>query len=77
LAGIRAKIGYKHRADIYGGKPTATVDNTLDRQSNVITPDAAWVSDLTYIKTTQGFTYLAAVINLYSRRVVGWSIQSR
>lgn len=77
IAGIKAQIGYKQRSGIYGGKPSIVVDNTLDRQFNVTAPDTTWVTDITYIKTTEGFAYLAVVIDLYSRRVVGWSMQSR
>lgn len=53
------------------------VDNTLDRQFDVAARDRAWVTDITYIRTLEGFAYLAVVIDLYSRRVVGWSMQSR
>ena len=53
------------------------VDNTLDRQFDVESPDKVWVTDITYIRTLEGFAYLAVVIDLYSRRVVGWSMQSR
>lgn len=49
------------------------VDNTLDRQFDVAAPDTAWVSDITYIKTYEGFLYLAVVTDLYSRRVIGWA----
>ncbi|MBH0112002.1 IS3 family transposase [Novosphingobium sp. YJ-S2-02] len=55
----------------------AQVDNTLDRQFDVAAPDRAWVTDITYIRTLEGFAYLAVVIDLYPRRVVGWSMQSR
>ncbi len=75
--GIKAHFGYKRRAGTYGGQPSLAVDKTLDRQFDVTTPDTAWVTDITYIKTNEGFAYLAVVIDLYSRRVVGWSIQSR
>ncbi|AKH99215.1 transposase [Hoeflea sp. IMCC20628] len=77
LAGITAQIGYKRRPGSYGGKPSLVVDNTLDRQFDVDVPDRAWVTDITYIRTQEGFAYLAVVIDLYSRRVVGWSMQSR
>ncbi len=77
LAGIKAQIGYKRRTGSYGGKPSVVVDNTLDRQFDVNAPDTVWVTDITYIKTCKGFAYLAVVIDLYSRRVVGWSMQSR
>jgi putative transposase len=77
LAGVQAQIGYKRRPGTYGGKPSVVVDNTLDRQFDVAAPDTAWVSDITYIKTYEGFLYLAVVIDLYSRRVIGWATQSR
>jgi putative transposase len=77
LAGIKAQIGYRRRPGVYGGKPSVVVDNTLDRQFDVEAPDRVWVTDITYIRTLEGFAYLAVVIDLYSRRVVGWSMQSR
>ena len=77
LAGIRAQIGYKRRPGKYGGKPSVVVDNTLNRQFDVDAPDRFWVTDITYIKTHEGFLYLAVVIDLYSRRVVGWATQNR
>ena len=77
LAGIKAQIGYKRRPGIYGGRPSVVVDNTLGRQFEVAAPDRAWVTDITYIRTQEGFAYLAVVIDLYSRRVVGWSMQNR
>lgn len=77
LAGIKAQIGYKRRSGSYGGKPSVVVDNTLARQFDVDAPDRAWVTDITYIRTQQGFAYLAVVIDLFSRRVIGWSLQNR
>ncbi len=77
LAGIKAQIGYKRRPGSYGGKPSIVVDNTLNRQFDVDASDSAWVTDITYIRTLEGFVYLAVVIDLYSRRVIGWSLQSR
>ncbi len=73
LAGITAQIGYKRRPGRYGGKPAVVADNTLDRQFEVDMPDCVWVTDITYIKTHEGWSYLAVVIDLFSRRVVGWS----
>ncbi|SLN74176.1 Integrase core domain protein [Oceanibacterium hippocampi] len=77
LAGIEAQIGYRRRPGTYSGKPSVVVDNTLDRQFDVDAADRVWVTDITYIRTLEGFAYLAIVIDLYSRRVVGWSMQSR
>ena len=77
IAGIKAQIGYKRRPSKYGGSPSVVAQNTLDRQFDVDTPDRVWVTDITYIKTYEGFSYLAVVIDLYSRKVVGWAMQSR
>ncbi len=77
LAGIVAQIGYKRRPGRYGGKPAVVADNKLDRQFDVNAPDRVWVTDITYIRTHEGWSYLAVVIDLFSRRVVGWSMQSR
>jgi putative transposase len=60
-----------------GAKPSVVVNNTLDRQFDVEAPDRVWVTDITYIRTLEGFTYLAVVIDLYSRRIIGWSMQGR
>lgn len=77
IAGIAAQIGYKRRPGRYGGKPAVVADNTLDRQFEIDAPDTVWVTDITYIRTHEGWSYLAVVIDLFSRRVVGWSMQSR
>jgi len=77
LAGILAQVGYKRRSGRYGGKPAVVASNTLDRQFEVDAPDKVWVTDITYIKTHEGWLYLSVVIDLFSRRVVGWSAQPR
>ena len=71
LVGIKAQIGYKRPLETYGGKPSVGVDNTQDRQFDVEVADSVWVTDITYIRTFEGFAYLAVVIDLYARRVVG------
>ena len=76
-AWIQALIGYKRRNVSYGGKSSLAVDHKLARQFEVHEPDRVWVTDITKIKTTEGFSYLAVVIDLYSRKVVGWTMQSR
>lgn len=77
IAGIQAQIGYRKKPGVYVGKPSIVVDNTLDRQFSVDAPDRAWVTDITYLRTHEGFAYLCAVIDLFSRRVVGWAVHSR
>jgi transposase InsO family protein len=51
--------------------------NILNRQFDVLQADHAWVTDITYIRIMKDFAYLAVVLDLYSRRVVGWSMQNR
>jgi putative transposase len=77
LAGIAAQVGYKRPAARYGCKPAVLATNTLDRQFKVDAPDRVWVTDITYNKTHVGWLYLSVVIDLFSRRVVGWSAQTR
>ncbi len=76
LAGIKAQVGYKKRRGNYGTKPSIVAENQLKRQFDVVQPNQAWVTDITYIDTHEGFLYLAVVIDLFSRKVIGWSMQS-
>ena len=50
--------------------------NILDRQFNAPAPNCKWVADFTYIWTAQGWLYVAVVLDLFSRRIVGWSMQA-
>lgn len=68
-----AQIGYK-RKYVKGSKLATVADNVLDRDFTTDAPNVAWVSDITYVRTYEGFLYLAIVIDLFSRRVVGWSM---
>jgi len=70
---LKAQIGYKRRY-IKGSKSSRVADNLLARQFNPIKPNESWVSDITYIRTYEGFLYLATVMDLFSRRIVGWSM---
>ena len=70
---LRAQIGYKRRY-IKGGKSGKIADNILDRQFKPKAPNHAWVSDSTYIRTLEGFLYIATVMDLFSQRVIGWSM---
>lgn len=51
--------------------------NVLDRQFDVNKPNVAWAGDLTYVWTREGWLYLAVLLDLYSRKIVGWSVGSR
>lgn len=75
--GLRAQVGYGRRPGMRGGKASVVAGNQLDRQFDVPRANEAWVTDITYIRTHEGWMYLAVVIDLFSRHVVGWSMQSR
>lgn len=70
---LRAQVGYKRRY-IKGGKPGKVAENLLKRDFNPTEPNQAWVSDITYVRTYEGFLYVAMVLDLFSRRVIGWSM---
>jgi putative transposase len=71
---IRAKTARKFRRTTDSNHDLPVADNLLDRQFDRDAPNEAWVADITYIPTREGWLYLAAVEDLYSRRVVGWSM---
>jgi len=72
--GLRAawKRKFVHTTDSRHELPVA--DNVLDRQFTPAAKNVAWVSDITYIRTRSGWLYLAVVMDLFSRKVVGWSM---
>jgi putative transposase len=71
---IKALRGYKAPRHIVG-RPSIIAPNRLNREFTVEQPDTAWVTDITYIRTWQGWLYLAVVVDLFSRKVVGWSMK--
>jgi putative transposase len=71
----RPKRRYRTATDSRHGLPVCP--NLLTRRFTVARSNTAWVTDMTYIWTPQGLLYLAAVIDLFSRRVVGWSMSER
>jgi len=75
--GIRAKTARKFRCTTDSDHDLPVAENLLDRQFDPAAPNEAWVADITYIPTREGWLYLAAVEDLYSRRVVGWSLAER
>jgi putative transposase len=72
---VRYRKKYKVTTDSNHNKPL--FDNVLNREFTVDAPNKAYVSDITYIWTREGWLYLAIVIDLYSRKIVGWSMSSR
>lgn len=72
---IRAQRGYKKPGYKYT-KPAVAAPNRLAQQFTVGTPDSVWATDITYIRTYQGWLYLAVVMDLFSRKIIGWSMKS-
>ena len=70
--GARPRKPYRGTTKSNHGHPVA--ENLLQRQFSVPTANRVWVSDITYIPTAEGWMYLCVVLDLYSRRVVGWSM---
>ena len=75
--GIVAKMTLRFRRTAKAGRREAVAPNRLNRQFAVAAPNRVWAADITYIGTPAGFVYLAVVLDLFSRRVVGWAMQRR
>ena len=69
--GLKAQIDYGRRPNHHGGKPSTVAPNHLNRQSEAMKPNTHWVTDITCLRTHEGWLYLAVVIDLLSRQVVG------
>ena len=74
--GIRAKGKKRFKVTTDSNHDLPIAPNLLDRQFTVAEPDKVWVGDITYIPTDEGWLYLAVVIDLFSRQVVGWSMRA-
>lgn len=75
--GIRARHKRRFRATTDSRHTLPVADNLLDRNFNPPAPNRVWTSDLTYLWTEEGWLYLAVVLDLFNREVIGWSIKPR
>jgi putative transposase len=75
--GIRARHKRRYKATTDSKHTLPIAENLLDRNFAPAAPNQAWSSDITYIWTDEGWLYLAVVLDLFNREVVGWSIKSR
>jgi transposase InsO family protein len=75
-AGIAAKTKRKFRQTTDSNHSLPVAQNVLDREFNPEQPNQSWVADVTYIPTREGWLYLAVVEDLFSRKVVGWSMDA-
>jgi transposase InsO family protein len=76
-SGWRAKAARKYKATTNSKHSLPVAPNLLGQDFSADKPDQKWVSDITYIWTEEGWLYLAVVLELYSRRVIGWAISER
>jgi transposase InsO family protein len=76
-AGIRSRRRKKFKATTNSRHNLPVAANLLDQDFTAETPDSVWVGDITYVPTQEGWLYLAVLIDLYNRKVVGWSSSSR
>lgn len=77
LNGIRAKQSRRFRVTTDSGHYHSVAPNLLGRDFESALPNRKWLADITYIPTRQGWLYLAAVLDLYSRSIVGWAMSRR
>ena len=75
--GLRAKAAKKYRATTDSAHSRPVAPNTLDRDFTATAPNQKWVRDITDLWTEAMWLYLAVVIDLFSCKVVGWSLDSR
>ena len=73
-AGLECKQRRKYRKTPRVDPNLKAANNVLNREFAVSEPNKVWVCDITYLQTQEGWLYLAAVLDLYSRRVIGWSL---
>jgi len=69
-----ARLRRKHRPTTDSAHQAPVAPNVLERQFAVSAPDQVWVSDITYISTWEGWLYVATVMDLGTRQIVGWSM---
>jgi putative transposase len=76
-AGVQVRQRKKFKVTTNSKHKQPLFENVLNREFDVAKPDQAYVGDITYIWTQEGWLYLAVMIDLYSRKVVGWSMTTR
>ena len=77
LAGVSVKGKRRFRITTDSDHNLPVAPNLLNRKFNVASPNRFWVGDITYVWTSEGWLYLATVMDLFSRQIVGWSLQDR
>ena len=74
---IRSKVKKRFKVTTHSKHGLAVAENILGREMKPYRPNQVWVSDITYIRSREGWLYLCIIMDLYSRSIVGWSMQER
>jgi transposase InsO family protein len=74
--GLRSKLSKKFKVTTNSKHKHVIVPNILNREFSVTESSKAWVSDITYIRVKEGFIYLTTVLDLYDRKIIGWSLSN-
>jgi len=77
LRGLQAKQSKRFKTTTKRNKAHAAAPNLLKRDFTADRPDQKWLADITYIATLEGWLYLAAILDLHTRRIVGWAMSDR
>jgi transposase InsO family protein len=77
LRGLKAKQSKRFRSTTKRNQADPAAPNLLKRNFEAEQPDQKWLADITYIPTQEGWLYLASILDLYSRRIVGWAMSER
>ena len=75
--GLVAKAARKFKVTTDSNHTLPVAPNLLEQDFNATGPNQKWVGDITYLMTSEGWLYLAVIIDLYSRTVIGWSMSNR
>lgn len=75
--GIRSKVAKKYKATTNSNHNLPVAENLLNQDFNASKPNEKWLTDITYIATEEGWLYLAGVLDLHGRKLVGWAMDSR
>jgi len=75
--GLKVQQRVKYKATTKRKHSDAVADNLLNQNFNPVAMNEVWAGDITYLRTGEGWLYLAVIMDLYSRRIVGWSIDKR
>ena len=74
---IQAKQSKRHKQTQQHRTSQPAADNILNRKFDAVAPNEKWVSDITFIETREGWLYLAIILDIYSRAIVGWSMSNK